>query len=548
MELARAIVAVARGNGLACEALITDMDQVLGRTAGNAVEVREALGVLTHPREAEPRLVEVTLALCATLLRLGGLHPTTRRPARPPARRSPPARRPSASPACASRSAARPICVDDPDRHLPRAPHVLEVFPRGTGRVRAIAVRDVGVAVLELGGGRRREDDAIDHAVGLVDVAGLGEEVGPGGRPLAVVHARDAGGRAGRRARARGVRGRRRRPRAAAHRAGGRRSRDRRSPSCTSTSRRPRRPKLVRRLAARNGLEIPPGTIDGDRYVWTDFLDFLRTFDRAVTVVRTAEDYRDITFEYLQACAAEGAIYVEVTASPDHADQAGLSYGDMVAGVAQGIDDARAASGIESRIVVTAVRNFGTERAEWVARTAAAQPHPYVTGFGLAGDEAGFPPGPFARAYEIAHAAGLGLTCHAGEWAGPESVRGALALPGPVTRLGHGVRAVEDPRSCASWPSAAPCSRSVRRRTSCSTPTRATGSTRSRVLRDAGVRVTLGSDDPPYWEATSAASTRSPAREWGLDDDALRAVTTTAIEAAFVPDPLRSTLLARIPQ
>ena len=56
----------------------------------------------------------------------------------------------------------------------------------------AIAVRDLGIAVLELGGGRRREDDPIDHAVGLVDVAGLGEEVGPGGRPLAVVHARDA--------------------------------------------------------------------------------------------------------------------------------------------------------------------------------------------------------------------------------------------------------------------------------------------------------------------------------------------------------------------
>ena len=192
VELARAIVAVARGNGLACEALITDMDQVLGRTAGNAVEVREALGVLTHPRQAEPRLVEVTLALCATLLRLGGLQPDDA------------AARAAAGEALASGAAAERFArmcvalggpsdlVDDPDRHLPRAPHVLEVVPERTGRVRAIAVRDVGVAVLELGGGRRREDDAIDHAVGLVDVAGLGEEVGPGGRPLAVVHARDA--------------------------------------------------------------------------------------------------------------------------------------------------------------------------------------------------------------------------------------------------------------------------------------------------------------------------------------------------------------------
>jgi adenosine deaminase len=302
-------------------------------------------------------------------------------------------------------------------------------------------------------------------------------------------------------------------------------------------------PALVRRLAARNGVTIPPGTVDGDRYVWRDFLDFLATFDRAVTVIKTAADYRDITYEYLRACAAEGAIYVEVTVSADHADQAGLPYADMLAGVAQGIDDARAATGIESRIVVTAVRNFGTGRAEWVARTVAAHPHPYVTGFGLAGDEAGFPPGPFARAFEIAHDAGLGLTCHAGEWAGPESVRGALALP--VTRLGHGVRAIEDPelvRELADRGTVLEV---------CPTSNIVLGAYPGYaahpfpVLRDAGVRVTLGSDDPPYWEATVGGEYAVARREWGLDDDALRGITRTAIEAAFVPDDLRSSLLAR---
>jgi len=304
-------------------------------------------------------------------------------------------------------------------------------------------------------------------------------------------------------------------------------------------------PDLVRRLAARNGLTIPPGTIDGDRYVWRDFLDFLQTFDRAVTVIKTAADYRDITFEYLAACAAEGAIYVEVTISADHADQAGLPYAEMLAGVVQGIDDARAASGIKSRVIVTAVRNFGTERAEWVARTVAANPHPYVTGFGLAGDEERFPPGPFARAFELAHDAGLGLTCHAGEWAGSDSVRAALALPVPVTRLGHGVRAVEDPELV----------RELAERGTvlevCPTSNVVLGAYPDYaahpfpVLRDAGVRVTLGSDDPPYWEATVGGEYDVARREWGLDDAALRGITRTAIEAAFVPDSLRSTLLAR---
>jgi adenosine deaminase len=304
-------------------------------------------------------------------------------------------------------------------------------------------------------------------------------------------------------------------------------------------------PALVRRLAARNGVAIPPGTMDGDRFLWRDFLDFLATYDRAASVVRTAQDYRDVTFEYLRACAAEGAVYVELTASPDHAAQAGLPYGDMVAGVAQGIDDARSASGIESRVLVTAVRNFGIARAEAVARTAAEQPHPYVTGFGLAGDEAGYPPGPFAGAFEIAHAAGLGLTCHAGEWAGAESVRAALALPVPVARLGHGVRSVEDPGLVREL-----AERDIVLEV-CPTSNVALGAYPNYaahpfpVLREAGVRVTLGSDDPPYWEASIGGEYAVARREWGLDDAALRDITRTALEAAFVPDDLRAVLLAR---
>src|SRR4051795_6808637 len=204
-------------------------------------------------------------------------------------------------------------------------------------------------------------------------------------------------------------------------------------------------PELIRRLAARNGTTVPEGVFaSDDRFAWVDFLDFLRTYDRAASVIRTAQDYRDVTYEYLCACAREGAVYVEVIASPDHAASVGLPDAEHYGGIAAGIDDARRDTGIEARILVTAIRNFGVEAAVDIARRHAEERHPYVVGFNLAGDEAGYPPAQFREAYEIAAGSGLGCTVHAGEHAGPESVREALTLP--VSRLSHGVRAIEDPR------------------------------------------------------------------------------------------------------
>ncbi len=102
-------------------------------------------------------------------------------------------------------------------------------------------------------------------------------------------------------------------------------------------------PDLIRRIAERNGLEVPEGTFaTPDRFAYRDFLDFLDTYDKAASVIRTAEDYRDITYEYLVKCAGEGAIYVELTASPDHAKLVGLTDEQHIEGIARGIDDARA--------------------------------------------------------------------------------------------------------------------------------------------------------------------------------------------------------------
>jgi thymidine phosphorylase len=188
-ELARAIVEVAQGNGLPTSALLTDMNEVLGRTAGNAVEVRESIDHLTGAA-SDPRLREVTLALSAELLRLGGLHPDDGS-ARAAAERA------LDDGAAAERFAAMVVelggpadLLERPDDHLPSAPIKLAAEPAEAGTVSAVDVRAVGLAVVGLGGGRMRETDEIDHAVGLTDVAAIGEQVGPGGKPLALVHSR----------------------------------------------------------------------------------------------------------------------------------------------------------------------------------------------------------------------------------------------------------------------------------------------------------------------------------------------------------------------
>jgi thymidine phosphorylase len=189
-ELAVAIIEVAGGNGLPTTALLTDMSQVLGRAAGNAVEVRESIDHFTGAAQEE-RLREVTLALCAELLVLGGLHPDD------DAARSA-ATRALDSGAAAERFGAMVAAlggpeglVEDPDRYLPKAPVTASVLPEAGGVVSAIDVRALGIAIINLGGGRVRETDAVDHSVGLTEVAALGERVDPADRPLAVIHARD---------------------------------------------------------------------------------------------------------------------------------------------------------------------------------------------------------------------------------------------------------------------------------------------------------------------------------------------------------------------
>jgi adenosine deaminase len=304
-------------------------------------------------------------------------------------------------------------------------------------------------------------------------------------------------------------------------------------------------PALVRRLAERNGLRVPDGLFDSsERFAYTDFLDFLRTYDMAASVIRTERDYRDVTYEYLAGCARDGALYVELTASPDHAALVGLSDEEHLGGIARGIDDARADYSIEGRILISCVRNFGVEQALRVARHAAERPHPYVVGFSMAGDEENYPAHDYAAAFRIAAEAGLGCTVHAGEWAGADSVRGALELP--VTRISHGVRSIEDPALVAEL-----AARGIVLEC-CPTSNVVLGVFPTYEqhplprLIAAGVRVTLGSDDPPYFGASVGGEYSVCRERFGFDDQMLRDITRTAIDAAFCEESLKQRLMQRV--
>ncbi|MFM8800764.1 MAG: thymidine phosphorylase [Tagaea sp.] len=186
-ELAASIVEVANGAGLKTRALLTDMDRPLGRTAGNALEMREAVRYLKGERE--PRLDAVTKALAVEMLDLAGVAPRAAAAGKIDAA--------LASGAAAERFAKMVAGLGGPadflektDAYLAKAPLVRGLYPPRAGVVARVDTRAVGVAVLELGGGRTDPAETIDPAVGFVDLAGPGETVGPD-RPFAILHARD---------------------------------------------------------------------------------------------------------------------------------------------------------------------------------------------------------------------------------------------------------------------------------------------------------------------------------------------------------------------
>ena len=206
------------------------------------------------------------------------------------------------------------------------------------------------------------------------------------------------------------------------------------------------RARTLLQIARRNGVALPADSVEGlaGLYEFRDFAHFLEVWLLTTGALRTEQDFRQVVADYATEAASHGAVYLEGIFTPAEAAGRGVAWDAVFAGYCDGAQQARERHGVEVRLTPDIPRGFPLEAADLTARYAVKYRDRGVVGLGLGGDEARFPPQPYAPAFALARDGGVGSVPHAGEAAGPASIRGALDALG-ADRIRHGIRAVEDP-------------------------------------------------------------------------------------------------------
>ena len=206
------------------------------------------------------------------------------------------------------------------------------------------------------------------------------------------------------------------------------------------------RPATLLEIAKRNDYALPADTEDGLAaiYDFRDFRHFIEVWVLTTNALQTEADFRQVVTDYAAEAASHGAVYAEGIFSPAERVRRGVAWDEIFSGYCDGADRARELHGVEVRLTPDIIRGFSLEEAEETVRYCAKYRDRGIVGVGLGGLEADFPPEPYEPAFDLARELGLASVPHAGEVAGPPSVRGALEKLGAV-RLRHGIRAVDDP-------------------------------------------------------------------------------------------------------
>ncbi len=305
-------------------------------------------------------------------------------------------------------------------------------------------------------------------------------------------------------------------------------------------------PAFIRGLAREKHMDLPGLFDDRGAYAWRDFWHFLKVYEAATSTLQTPQDYYRLTRAVLAESAASGVIYSETFLSPDYCGGGDLAaWRDYLAAIRTAADEAEAADGITLRGIVTAVRHHSPDQARRTAICAAETAGDWLVGFGLAGDEKLGKPKDYLWSFDCAREAGLRLTAHAGEWGGPESVRDAIRDLG-VERIGHGVRAIEDLALVDDI-----AERGVVLEV-CPGSNIALGlypgwrAHPIHRLRERGVKVTISTDDPPYFHTTMAREYARLAEAFDWDEGVFAAIARTSIDAAFCRGDTKDRIIKRL--
>ena len=304
-------------------------------------------------------------------------------------------------------------------------------------------------------------------------------------------------------------------------------------------------PSLCRKFAERNKVKLSEDIFGSEyAYQWEDFYDFIKRYDIVTGVINTPEDYYELTYEYLKECASYNVLYVEAMVSSTHAKAKGMTYHSFLDSVHQASQDAERDFGIVSRYLMNGIRHLGAESVQITAEEVLNNPHPALVGFGLAGDELHFPPNLFTKTFDMLKQESYPITVHAGEWDGPENIRNAIHFLHP-TRLGHGVRSIEDLDLVKEI-----VEKDIVLET-CPTSNIATKiydnyeSHPVKKLHELGARVTVNSDDPPFFNATIQGEYKIM-EELGLNEKELTSLTRNAIESSFCEKEIKNKLLSKL--
>jgi adenosine deaminase len=294
-------------------------------------------------------------------------------------------------------------------------------------------------------------------------------------------------------------------------------------------------PELLFEIARRNRVELPFASVDALKvaYKFSNLQEFLDIYYQGMSVLRTEEDYFDLTRAYLDRCVADNVTHVEIFFDPQGHTGRGVPFDVVAKGIIAGLEDGERRHGITWRLIMSFLRHLSEEDGLATLREAEPWLDRFV-GVGLDSSEMGHPPSKFARLFQRCREMGLLLCCHAGEEGPPDYVREALEIG--VDRIDHGNRAMED----------AGLVREIARRgltlTVCplsNTALKVIGRMADSPVRrmlEAGLSVTVNSDDPAYFGGYMNANFNAVAAGLALAKEDVVQLAKNSFTGSFLPE------------